>query len=76
MPVMDGVETARRVRRLASPAGRVPIIALTAQALEEERQRCLDAGMDDFVTKPLSRESLLDTVERWYGATSAGGATK
>jgi signal transduction histidine kinase/CheY-like chemotaxis protein len=75
MPVMDGVETARRVRELASPAGGTPIIALTAHALEEERQRCLDAGMDDFVTKPFSRESLLGTVERWYGMASAGGAT-
>ena len=42
-------------------------MAITAYALEEERQRCLDAGMDDFVTKPIEPESLVNTVRRWVG---------
>jgi CheY-like chemotaxis protein len=45
----------------------VPIVAITAYALEEERQRCLEAGMDDFVTKPIEAESLVKTVRRWLG---------
>jgi CheY-like chemotaxis protein len=70
MPVMDAVELARRVRELAGSNARVPIIAMTAHALAEERRRCLDAGMDDFVTKPFTRESLLRAVDRWHGARS------
>jgi signal transduction histidine kinase/ActR/RegA family two-component response regulator len=75
MPVMDGIEAARRVRALAGPTARVPIIAMTAHALEEERQRCLAAGMDDFVTKPFTRETLVGAVDRWHGAESPTDGT-
>jgi CheY-like chemotaxis protein len=55
MPVMDGVEATRRIRNL--PEGRdVPIIALTANALEADRQRCVSAGMTGFVAKPYRKE--------------------
>ena len=66
MPVMDGFETARRIRA-GDPPGvdpRLPIIALTAFAMEEDRRRCLDAGMDDFISKPIRLEELQAAIDR------------
>jgi CheY-like chemotaxis protein len=54
--VLDGYETTRRAS--SHPGALVPIIALTANAMDEERQRCIDAGMDLFLAKPVTRESL------------------
>ena len=67
MPVMDGFETTRKIREreLARQAGRVPIIAITANALEMDRNRCLACGMDDYMTKPFSLTELRDRVEKW-----------
>ncbi len=68
MPVMDGIEAARRIRADERGRGRrVPIVALTADALASDRERCLAAGMDDFLTKPVSSQQLGATVERWTG---------
>jgi signal transduction histidine kinase/DNA-binding response OmpR family regulator len=67
MPVMDGHEATRRIRadlRFES----LPIIAMTAHAMVEERERCLAEGMNDHVTKPVDPEALLRTVRRWAGA--------
>ncbi|MEZ4450859.1 MAG: response regulator [Nannocystaceae bacterium] len=58
MPVMDGYEASRQIRRLAGPASRVRIFALTAGATDAERQRCLDAGMDEVLSKPILFEVL------------------
>jgi len=58
MPRMDGVVAANRIRDLPAPASQVPIVALTADTADGERQRCLDAGMDDFLEKPISEEVL------------------
>ena len=64
MPVMDGYEAAVRIRALDLPGARnTPIIALTAHAMETDRQRCIDSGMNDFLTKPLSSELLLARLE-------------
>ena len=72
MPGMDGVEATRRLRTL--PQGsQVPIIALTASALPADRQRCLDAGMNDHIAKPLDSEQLIETVGRWLARIAAGG---
>jgi CheY-like chemotaxis protein/HPt (histidine-containing phosphotransfer) domain-containing protein len=70
MPEMDGFEAARELRRLEVAAQRppVPIIALTANALTGDRERCLSVGMDDFLSKPFQREALQKLVERWTGA--------
>ncbi|UCJ15871.1 response regulator [Pseudomonas sp. MM211] len=64
MPVMDGYEASRRIR--ANPAWQhLPIIALTANALSEERERCLAAGMSDYLAKPFRREELLALLDQW-----------
>jgi signal transduction histidine kinase/CheY-like chemotaxis protein/HPt (histidine-containing phosphotransfer) domain-containing protein len=65
MPLVDGFEATRRIRALSSPRARTPIIALTANALSGDRERCLAAGMDDYLTKPFSRQTLMSTLTRW-----------
>ena len=66
MPVMDGLEASRRIRALARPdAGSVPIIAMTANAFEEDRKKSAEAGMNDHLTKPLQPKLLLDTLARY-----------
>jgi len=68
MPGLDGLGATRQIRTGEPEGRRVPIVAITAYALEEERQRCLQAGMDDFITKPIEAESLVKIVRRWVGA--------
>jgi CheY-like chemotaxis protein len=68
MPMMDGYEASRAIRALTGEARTVPIIALTANALEGDRERCLAAGMDDYLTKPLKRERLRTALEQWLPA--------
>ena len=67
MPVMDGFEATRLIRHSQSPVRDhdIPIIALTAHAMQSDRERCLDAGMNDYVSKPISPEALLATLKRW-----------
>ena len=65
MPVMDGLEATRAIReRRLGPNGHVPIVAMTANALKEDRQRCLAAGMDDYLSKPIDPKELLAVIER------------
>jgi signal transduction histidine kinase/DNA-binding response OmpR family regulator/HAMP domain-containing protein len=68
MPEMDGYEATGAIRRIESRSGaHLPIIALTANAMEGDRERCLQAGMDDFVPKPVKREALAAALARWAG---------
>jgi len=62
---MDGCEAASAIRRQEPAGHRLPIVALTADATDAGRERCLAAGMDDFVPKPLDRDRLRDTLRRW-----------
>ena len=64
MPVMDGLKATRAIRKLDGPAGRVPIIALTADAMAEDGDRCRAAGMDEFVAKPVSKDVLFAAIDR------------
>lgn len=66
MPTMDGFETTRRIRQQEQTSGRhTPVVALTANAMEGDRERCLAAGMDDYLAKPISREALSLCMQRW-----------
>jgi two-component system, sensor histidine kinase and response regulator len=67
MPELDGFETTIEIRKREQAANgkRIPIIALTANAMEQDREDCLKAGMDDHLAKPLSRQQLKDKLERW-----------
>ncbi|HET7525902.1 MAG TPA: ATP-binding protein [Burkholderiaceae bacterium] len=69
MPQMDGFEATRRIRddEFERGRGHTPIVALTADALAGDRERCLESGMDDYMTKPVSSAMLAACVERWTG---------
>jgi len=68
MPVMDGLAATRAIRQLESAASRIPIIALTANTAERDRQRCLAAGMNDFLTKPIDNKKFAAALEHWTAA--------
>ena len=68
MPIMDGYEATRRIRQSGNWPG-LPIVALTANALPDERERCRAAGMDDYLAKPFRREELVALLDNWLPAT-------
>jgi PAS domain S-box-containing protein len=67
MPVMDGYEATRRIRQMDGPVATVPIVAMTAHAMAGDRERCLDAGMSDYVSKPLRPDVLNAALRRALG---------
>jgi PAS domain S-box-containing protein len=72
MPVMDGFEATRRIRGFARP--NLPIIALTADAMAADRQRCLSEGMDDYLSKPVDLRRLAEVLARWLPGPDPRGA--
>ncbi len=72
MPEMDGLEAATAIRAKELSGGHVPIIAMTAHAVKGFRQRCLEAGMDDYITKPIDPEELFRAVEAAANYETAG----
>ena len=73
MPVLDGYEATRRLRARERGASRLPVIAMTANAMEGDRQKCLDAGMDDHLAKPVQKEALRAMLAKWLGRGSLDG---
>jgi two-component system, sensor histidine kinase and response regulator len=67
MPEMDGLEATHKIRDIEKAEGLVetPIIALTANAMKGDRQRCINAGMNDYLSKPIRKDALLETIEKW-----------
>jgi two-component system sensor histidine kinase/response regulator len=67
MPDLDGYETTAAIREGERDGERLPIIAMTAHAMKGDRERCIAAGMDDYISKPVRSEVVDDTLERWAG---------
>jgi len=67
MPVMEGYEATRRIREREVGRRRTPIIALTAHAMVGDREKCLDCGMDDYLTKPLRPQALEGVLRKYLG---------
>ena len=67
MPGMDGLEGTRAIRKFeAGDSGkRIPIVAMTGQAMAGDREKCLEAGMDDYMVKPISKKLILEMVQKW-----------
>ncbi len=74
MPQMDGLQATRAIKALRTPAGKVPIIAMSADALPRQVERCYAAGMVDHIAKPIQREVLYAKVERWLNHRSGAEA--
>ncbi|WP_184446284.1 ATP-binding protein [Rhodospirillum centenum] len=72
MPRLGGLEATRRIRALGGPRGAIPVVALTAEAGAREQAACLEAGMDEVLTKPLQPALLLDAIARLAGRAQAG----
>lgn len=65
MPGMDGLQATREIRSLGGRFTTLPIIAMTAHAFEHDRQACFDAGMNDYLSKPLQKQQLMETIHQW-----------
>jgi PAS domain S-box-containing protein len=70
MPTMDGLETVRRIRKNPATSD-LPVIAMTAHALVRDRERCIEAGMSDYLSKPVEVDQLLKVLSRWLGAQTS-----
>ena len=73
MPGLDGYETTRRIRRKQVDGNRLPIVAVTAHAVAGDRERCLEAGMDDYISKPYDSQLLDRTLRRWLWVEESHG---
>ena len=67
MPEMDGLEATRAIRQLSGERAQTPIIAMTANAMKGDREKCLQAGMNDYLSKPIDRAKLFEKIDHWCG---------
>jgi CheY-like chemotaxis protein len=70
MPQMNGFDATREIRKLEGREGRedarrIPIIAMTAQTMKGDREKCLEVGMDDYISKPIRRETVFEMIKKW-----------
>lgn len=73
MPVLDGYAATQEIRKLPAPPGKIPIIAMTANALAGEREHCLEVGMSDYISKPVNKEELKQMLLRWSNYAPKSG---
>ena len=74
MPGLDGYQTTRRIWEREAGPNRLPVVAVTAHAMKGERERCLAAGMDDYLVKPFSGEQLAAVIDRWLATAGPPAA--
>jgi PAS domain S-box-containing protein len=65
MPVMDGFEATARIRAMEAPLNAIPIIAITAHAMKDDKQKCIDGGMNDYISKPINRQDLINLINNY-----------
>ena len=65
MPIMDGYEATAEIRNMDEPAGLIPIIAVTANAMGKDKQKCLASGMNAYLTKPIERQELIELINKY-----------
>jgi CheY-like chemotaxis protein len=76
MPIMDGYQASREIRQLENGKKRTPIIALTADAMKGAEEQCREAGMDEYLTKPLNRTLLRNSIERHFAGAAPQSSTE
>lgn len=75
LPNMDGIQATKGIRALEGHKSKTPIIAVTAHAMVGDRERYLAAGMDDYVSKPVTMASLTEVIRRWHAKDAGNGST-
>ena len=65
MPKLGGLETTQKIRQMSGEVSEIPVIALTANAMKTDRQQCHDAGMNDYMAKPIKSSALISMIEKW-----------
>lgn len=69
MPDMDGIEATKRIREMEIGQNRTPIFAVTSNMFREQREKCLEAGMDDYIVKPIHAKALVERINHYFNST-------